>query len=115
MTIEFDKASLLKETNAIIKDARGVDQPNVLRNPAVVGMSAEQVYAIMPDSGSSFNSMLVETLLNALEAANTQMRIAYECVEVGRYDEALLHLGSMSRQRTEAISKAKAYFQGGER
>ena len=46
-------------------------------------------------------------LLEALEAANAQMRIAYECVEAGRYDEALLHLGSMPRQRTEAIAKAR--------
>jgi hypothetical protein len=46
-------------------------------------------------------------LLEALEAANAQMRIAYECVEAGRYDEALLHLGGMPRQRTEAIAKAR--------
>jgi hypothetical protein len=46
-------------------------------------------------------------LLEALEATNAQMRIAYECVEAGRYDEALLHLGSMPRQRTEAIAKAR--------
>lgn len=46
-------------------------------------------------------------LLEALEAANTQMRIAYECVEAGRYDEALLHLGSMPRQRAEALAKAR--------
>jgi len=46
-------------------------------------------------------------LLEALEAADTQIRIAYECVEAGRHDEALLHLGSMSRQRAEAIAKAK--------
>jgi|SRR5690554_5964859 len=45
-------------------------------------------------------------LLEALESAVTQMRIAYECVEAGRYDEALIHLGSMPRQRANAIAKA---------
>lgn len=46
-------------------------------------------------------------LLEALESANDQMQMAYACVEDGRYDEALLHLGSMSRIRHAALSKAK--------
>lgn len=46
-------------------------------------------------------------LYGELVQADTQMQMAYECVEAGRYDEALLHLGAMSRTRRAAIAKAE--------
>jgi len=46
-------------------------------------------------------------LLAALKQANTQMDMAAECIEAGRYDEALLHVRSMIRQRLEVIAKAE--------
>lgn len=45
-------------------------------------------------------------LLQELRGANTQMEIAAECIEAGRYDEALLHVCSMSRKRRAAIAAA---------
>lgn len=46
-------------------------------------------------------------LFDELVKADNQMQMAYQCIEAGRYDEALLHLGSMSRPRTAAIARAK--------
>ena len=46
-------------------------------------------------------------LYGELVNADAQMQMAYECVEAGRYDEALLHLGAMSRTRRAAIAKAR--------
>lgn len=45
-------------------------------------------------------------LLQELRGANTQMEMAAECIEAGRYDEALLHVRSMSRSRRAAIAEA---------
>jgi hypothetical protein len=45
-------------------------------------------------------------LLQELRGANTQMEMAAECIEAGRYDEALLHVCSMSRKRLAAIAEA---------
>lgn len=45
-------------------------------------------------------------LFEACMRADQQMELAAECVEAGRYDEAILHLRSLSRGRREAIKKA---------
>ncbi|KGQ19887.1 hypothetical protein LF41_2394 [Lysobacter dokdonensis DS-58] len=45
-------------------------------------------------------------LLAELKFANGQMALVAECIEAGRYDEALLHVRSMSRTRLAAIAKA---------
>ncbi|THD06149.1 hypothetical protein [Rhodanobacter lindaniclasticus] len=45
-------------------------------------------------------------LLEELRNATVQMDMAAECIEAGRYDEALLHVRSMERKRTAAIAKA---------
>lgn len=47
-------------------------------------------------------------LMEALERSDKQMERAGDCIEAGRYDEALLHVRSMSRQRKAAIAKARA-------
>ena len=46
-------------------------------------------------------------LYDELVQADAQMQMAYECVESGRYNEALLHLGALSRTRSAAIAKAR--------
>lgn len=46
-------------------------------------------------------------LMEALERSDKQMEMAGECIEAGRYDEALLHVRSMTRQRRAAIAKAR--------
>ncbi|HXE09583.1 MAG TPA: hypothetical protein VN612_16895 [Acidobacteriaceae bacterium] len=45
-------------------------------------------------------------LLQELRGASTQMERAAECIEAGRYDEALLYVRSMSRSRRAAIAEA---------
>lgn len=45
-------------------------------------------------------------LLEELQNATVQMDMAAECIEAGRYDEALLHALSMRRKRTAAIAAA---------
>ena len=65
-------------------------------------------------SGRSQNQMLADAhliaaapvLLEELQNATVQMDMAAECIEAGRYDEALLHVRSMKRKRTAAIAKA---------
>jgi len=67
-------------------------------------------YTSLTEDAQKANALLIASapeLLEALEAAHNQMSMAYECVEKGFYDEALVHLGSMSRLRKEAIAKAK--------
>lgn len=66
---------------------------------SIGGTSAEQA-----------NSRLIAAapeLYDELVQADAQMQMAYECVEAGRYDEALLHLGALSRTRRAAIAKAR--------
>ena len=46
-------------------------------------------------------------LLEALSDAGKQMETAGDCIEAGRYDEALLHVRSMARVRRAAIAKAR--------
>lgn len=46
-------------------------------------------------------------LLEALSDADKQMETAGDCIEAGRYDEALLHVRSMARVRRTAIAKAR--------
>lgn len=48
-----------------------------------------------------------EALVIELMAANAQMEAAAECIEKGRYDEALLHVRAMSGKRAEVIRLAK--------
>ena len=65
-----------------------------------------------PETGefSMANARLIAAapdLLDALIAADTQMQMAYECLIDYRHDEAMLHLGAMSRIRKMAIAKAK--------
>lgn len=45
-------------------------------------------------------------LLEACMRADQQMELAGDCIEAGRYDEALLHIRSLSRARRQAIAKA---------
>lgn len=45
-------------------------------------------------------------LLEQLQAAMRQMSLAYDAIQAGRTDEAMLHLGSLNRQRREVIAKA---------
>ena len=51
---------------------------------------------------------ITKELLDALKGAVAQMNFAAECVERGRHDEAILHLRSLTRGRSEAIAKAEA-------
>ena len=51
---------------------------------------------------------ITKELLDALKGAVAQMNLAAECVERGRHDEAILHLRSLTRGRSEAIAKAEA-------
>ena len=51
---------------------------------------------------------ITKLLLDALKGAVAQMNFAAECVERGRHDEAILHLRSLTRGRSEAIAKAEA-------
>ncbi len=51
---------------------------------------------------------LMEQMAEALDGADRQMRQAADCLEKGLYDEALLHLNSMSRVRTEALTRFHA-------
>lgn len=53
---------------------------------------------------------ITKELLDALKGAVAQMNLAAECVERGRHDEAILHLRSLTRGRSEAIAKAKAFL-----
>ena len=50
---------------------------------------------------------ITKELLDALKGAVAQMNFAAECVERGRHDEAVLHLRSLTRGRSEAIAKAE--------
>lgn len=45
-------------------------------------------------------------LLDALSSAISQMDMAGDCIEAGRYDEALLHVRSLMAGRRAAIAKA---------
>lgn len=45
-------------------------------------------------------------LLEALIGAVAQMSLAADCIENGRFDEALLHIRSLSREKHAAIAKA---------
>ena len=45
-------------------------------------------------------------LLEALMGAVAQMSLAADCIENGRFDEALLHIRSLSREKHAAIAKA---------
>ncbi len=45
-------------------------------------------------------------LLIELRQAVIQMEMAAECIQEGRYDEALLHASSLMRSKRAAISKA---------
>ena len=45
-------------------------------------------------------------LLEEFQNANVQMDMAAECIEAGRYDEALLHVRAMKRKRTAIIAAA---------
>lgn len=59
--------------------------------------------------GAEANARLIAAapiLLQELRGANTQMEMAAECIDAGRYDEALLHVRSMSRSRRAAIAAA---------
>ena len=51
---------------------------------------------------------ITKELLDALKGAVAQMNLAAECVERGWHDEAILHLRSLTRGRSEAIAKAEA-------
>ena len=51
---------------------------------------------------------ITKLLLDALKGAVAQMNFAAECVERGRHDEAILHLRSLTRGRSEIIAKAEA-------
>lgn len=46
-------------------------------------------------------------LLDQLEIAMYQMDMAGDCIEKGLYDEALLHLRPMMRQKREVVANAK--------
>lgn len=79
----------------------------------IVG-DGDSVVCFMPDRtiGCTFvrdDALLIAAspmLLKELRSANTQMEMAAECIEAGRYDEALLHVRSLSRLRNEAIAAA---------
>ena len=45
-------------------------------------------------------------LLSELQSASVQMNMAADCIEAGRYDEALMHVRSMARNRRAVIAKA---------
>lgn len=45
-------------------------------------------------------------LVIELRQAIIQMEMAAECIEKGRYDEALLHVSSLMRSKKEVLSKA---------
>lgn len=47
-------------------------------------------------------------LADALSSAVIQMDMAGDCIEAGRYDEALLHVRSMMRSRREALAEHDA-------
>jgi hypothetical protein len=47
-------------------------------------------------------------LANALSSAVIQMDMAGDCIEAGRYDEALLHVRSMMRSRRKALAEHDA-------
>ena len=51
---------------------------------------------------------ITKELLDALKGAVAQMNLAAECLERGRHDEAILHLRSLTRGRSEIIAKAEA-------
>ena len=56
---------------------------------------------------------VTEKLAEALRNACSQMEMAYDCIEAGRYDEALLHYGVMSRERNEALAAYESRKGGG--
>ncbi|HXE06650.1 MAG TPA: hypothetical protein VN612_02055 [Acidobacteriaceae bacterium] len=59
--------------------------------------------------GSAERALLIAAapvLLEELQNATVQMDMAAECIEAGRYDEALLHVRSMKRKRTAIIAAA---------
>ena len=45
-------------------------------------------------------------LVIELRQAIIQMEMAAECIENGRYDEALLHVSSLMRSKKEVVAKA---------
>lgn len=49
---------------------------------------------------------VVEMLAQQLLQAHGQLRMAAECLEAGRLDEALLHCNSMARVRRNALTQA---------
>src|SRR5690242_20048172 len=57
--------------------------------------------------------MSSEQLARALRDADAQLAMCAECIEKGRYDEALLHASSMSRVRREALAAHSAQGVGG--
>lgn len=70
-----------------------------------------RICTVAPKEGAAnvANARLIAAaplLLQELRGASTQMEMAAECIEAGRYDEALLHVRSMSRLRRAAIAEA---------
>lgn len=64
---------------------------------------------VQDDNEAKANASLISAaplLLQELRGASTQMERAAECIEAGRYDEALLYVRSMSRSCRTAIAEA---------
>lgn len=60
-------------------------------------------------AGNEANARLIAAapeLYDELNGAISQLNFAAECIEAGRYDEALLHCRSMMRTKLAAIAKA---------
>lgn len=57
-------------------------------------------------SGEYVPEDVAQELVAALVQANAQMELAGDAIEAGRYDEALLYVRSLSRQRSAAIAAA---------
>lgn len=50
---------------------------------------------------------IIEFLIQELKMSIHQMELAGECIEKGRYDEALLHVNSLHRQKHQIIDDAE--------
>lgn len=61
------------------------------------------------DDECAANARLIASapdLVIELRQAIIQMEMAAECIENGRYDEALLHVSSLMRSKKEVLAKA---------
>ena len=82
-----------------------------IRGPAGTNGLELQIATVISDRIPSHeaNARLIAAapeLLIELRQAVIQMEMAAECIQEGRYDEALLHASSLMRSKRAAIAKA---------